>query len=220
MHVYEYLEQAAMSEVSPLNLGDISLPDGVGPDNDQYLNQQKLINFVNRANLEIHKIFQLIQKTAQICNSPPQCLFRLPKDFLHAIYASFLNGVEVPLNNDRAVIVNGVERCVSLMFPAPFLMEVKGIDGLGRVSIGMVYVAAPPKVCKISDWIDLGEQYNEAMINYITYLAYCSQNGDVKSTNNTFYMRFKSSCDMIRNIGLQTSDNLDNNCKLNERGFV
>jgi hypothetical protein len=220
MFVYEYLEQAAMSELSPLSIGDISLPKGLGPDDEQYGSQLKLINYVNRANLEVHKIFQLIQKRIQICNDPPECLYRLSPDFIYAIYASFLNGEEVPLNNDRNVIVNGVERCVSLMFPAPFLMQVKGIDGLGRVSIGMVYVAAPDKVCKMDDWIDLGAQYNEAMVNYISYLAYCSQNGDIKATNNTFYMRFRESCNAVRLLGLQTEDNLNDNCKLIERGFV
>jgi hypothetical protein len=220
MYVHEYLEMAASSELAPLNVGDISFPKGVGADNAQYRNQQRLINYLNAANLEVHKVFQLIQRRLSLCNKPPGCIYKLPLDFMHCIYASFVDGQEIPLNNDRVLVIDGIERCVSIMFPAPYIMEIKGLDIMERYEMGIVYVAAPPKVCEMDSFIDLNPQYTEPILNYMAYKGHASQNGSIDKTNNVYWKRFRDSCNNVKTIGLGNVDNLDDNCKLIRAGFV
>jgi hypothetical protein len=144
----------------------------------------------------------------------------IPVDFLYAVSASFADGEEIPLNNEKARIVDGVDHNVSVLFPAPFKALVKGTDSKGRTDISIVYVASPPKVTKRSDFIDISEIYTEALLNYAAYKAHVSVSGDMKAENNTYYLRFIESCKNISMLGLINSDNMDSNTKLTDRGFV
>ena len=42
----------------------------------------------------------------------------------------------------------------------------------------------------------------------------------MKEENNTYFLRYQDSIKNIRLLGLKSSDNLDSNVKLDERGFV
>ena len=71
-----------------------------------------------------------------------------------------------------------------------------------------------------TDFIDLPQVYNEALFYYIAFKAHAAIKGDMKEENNTYFLRYQESIKNIRLLGLKSSDNLDSNVKLDDRGFV
>jgi hypothetical protein len=247
MYVSDYLNLAVRGELKPLtlsNIGNLDYSEDKLSD-DQQVNRKSLITFLNQANLEIHRKFSLIQKEFIINIDCVNREIDLPVDFLSATFAQLPNGMEVPINNDRRTFLEGtpsrpgsksvllenspvanqtplvtVDNWVSILFTSPFKAIIKGEDYNKQTLVSLIYVAAPPKVEKLTDFIDLREVFTEPLINYMAYKAYTSIKGDLQATNNTFYLRYIESCKNIRIEGSVDPDNLDTNIKLYEQGFV
>lgn len=217
MLVSDYLNSLTTGEINQLHFSDIG---GDSPNAQQKKNTNQIINYINLANTELHKKFALIQRELVLSDMVANTMKDIPIDFLYAVSASFADGEEIPLNNEKTRIVDGVDHNVSILFPAPFKALVKGTDDKGRTDMSIVYVASPTKVTKKSDFIDISEIYTEALINYAAYKAHVSVSGDMKAENNTYYLRFIQSCKNISMLGLTNSDNMDSNTKLLDRGFL
>ena len=218
MYVSDYLSHIVKGEVKQLYVSDIGT---TSPNTVQQANIDTLISYLNEANLELHKHFGLLQKELVLTDVTNNSLHNVPLDFLYAISAQYDDGTEVSINNERANYVDKVDENVSILFPAPFKILVKGTDvSLKRDDISIVYVAVPATVAKTTDFIDLPQVYNEAIYNYMAYKAHVSVKGDMKEENNTYYLRYQESLKHIRMMGLHNSDNLDSNVKLTDRGFV
>jgi hypothetical protein len=67
--------------------------------------------------------------------------------------------------------------------------------------------------------IPLPPQYIEALFNYVGYRGHGSVTGDIKTENNTHYMRFEKSCNTIEAMGLILTEDLVS-YKFGNRGFV
>ena len=217
MYVSDYLSHITKGEVKQLYVSDIGT---TSPNTLQKANIAILISYLNEANLELHKHFGLIQKELILTDVTNNSLHSVPVDFLYAISAEFNDGTEVAINNERTNFVDKVDYNVSLLFPAPFKILVKGTDILKRDDISVVYVSIPPAITLTTQFIDLPQVYNEALYNYVAYKAHASLKGDMKEENNTYYLRYRESLKNIRLLGMTNSDNLDSNVKLTDRGFV
>ena len=218
MYVSDYLSHIVKGEVKQLYVNDIGT---TSPNTVQQANIDTLISYLNEANLELHKHFGLLQKELVLTDVTNNSLHNVPLDFLYAISAQYDDGTEVSINNERANYVDKVDENVSILFPAPFKILVKGTDvSLKRDDISIVYVAVPATVAKTTDFIDLPQVYNEAIYNYMAYKAHVSVKGDMKEENNPYYLRYQESLRNIRLLGMVNSDNLDSNVKLTDRGFV
>lgn len=218
MYVSDYLSHIVKGEVKQLYVSDIGT---TSPNTVQQANIDTLISYLNEANLELHKHFGLLQKELVLTDVTNNSLHNVPLDFLYAVSAQYDDGTEVSINNERANYVDKVDENVSILFPAPFKILVKGTDvTLKRDDISVVYVAVPATVSKTTDFIDLPQVYNEAIYNYMAYKAHVSVKGDMKEENNTYYLRYQESLRNIRLLGMVNSDNLDSNVKLTDRGFV
>jgi len=217
MFVSEYLSHITKGEVKQLYVSDIGT---TSPNTLQKANIAILISYLNEANLELHKHFGLIQKELVLTDVTNNSLHSVPIDFLYAISAEFNDGTEVAINNERTNFVDKVDYNVSLLFPAPFKILVKGTDNLKRDDISVVYVSIPPVLSLTTQFVDLPQVYNEALYNYVAYKAHASIKGDMKEENNTYYLRYQASLKNIRLLGMTNSDNLDSNVKLTDRGFV
>lgn len=217
MFVSEYLSHITKGEVKQLYVSDIGT---TSPNTLQKANIAILISYLNEANLELHKHFGLIQKELVLTDVTNNSLHSVPIDFLYAISAEFNDGTEVAINNERTNFVDKVDYNVSLLFPAPFKILVKGTDSLKRDDISVVYVSTPPVLSLTTQFVDLPQVYNEALYNYVAYKAHASIKGDMKEENNTYYLRYRESLKNIRLLGMTNSDNLDSNVKLTDRGFV
>jgi len=217
MYVSEYLSHITKGEVKQLYVSDIG---GTTPNTLQLANIAILISYLNEANLEVHKHFGLIQKELVLSNVTNNSIHSVPVDFLYAVSAEFNDGTEVAINNERTNFTDKVDYNVSLLFPSPFKILVKGTDVLKRDDISVVYVSIPPAITLTTQFIDLPQVYNEALYNYVAYKAHASLKGDMKEENNTYYLRYRESLKNIRLLGMTNSDNLDSNVKLTDRGFV
>ena len=217
MYVSEYLSHITKGEVKQLYVSDIG---GTTPNTLQLANIAILISYLNEANLEVHKHFGLIQKELVLSNVTNNSIHSVPVDFLYAVSAEFNDGTEVAINNERTNFTDKVDYNVSLLFPSPFKILVKGTDILKRDDISVVYVSIPPAITLTTQFIDLPQVYNEALYNYVAYKAHASLKGDMKEENNTYYLRYRESLKNIRLLGMTNSDNLDSNVKLTDRGFV
>ena len=219
MLVSDYLSHITKGEVKQLYLSDIGT---TSPNAVQQTNIDILITYINEANLELHKHFGLIQKEYVLTDVTNNSLHSIPVDFLYAISATFDDGREVAINNERTNFIDDIDYNVSILFPAPFKVLVKGIDTKSppKDDISIVYVSIPAVVTLTTDFIDLPQVYNEALYNYVAYKAHASVKGDMKAENNTYYLRYNESIKNIRLLGMKNSDNLDSNVKLTDRGFV
>jgi hypothetical protein len=217
MYVSDYLSHITKGEVKQLYVSDIGT---TSPSTLQKANIAILISYLNEANLELHKHFGLIQKELVLTDVTNNSLHSIPVDFLYAVSAEFNDGTEVAINNERTKFIDKVDYNVSLLFPAPFKILVKGTDILKRDDISVVYVSTPPVLTLTTEFVDLPQVYNEALYNYVAYKAHASIKGDMKEENNTYYLRYQASLKNIRLLGMTNSDNLDSNVKLTDRGFV
>ena len=219
MYVSDYLSHIVRGDVKNLYVSDIGT---TSPNATQLENADILISYLNLANLELHKRFALIQKEYVLTDVTHNSLHSVPTDFLYAVSATFPDGDEVSINDGRKRIVDAIDYNVSILFPTPFKILVKGKDtqNPARDDISIVYVAAPPTVSLKTDFIDLPQVYNEALFYYIAFKAHAAIKGDMKEENNTYFLRYQESIKNIRLLGLKSSDNLDSNVKLDDRGFV
>jgi hypothetical protein len=221
--VYEYIEFLVNGEISMLavaNVGDMTPGASPAPSNLQMANQTKILSYVNLANIELHKKFNILQKDMDLDFALAGEEFKLGDDFLHATSCTFTDGTEIPINNDKTSIVDGVDSNVSVMFKDPAKAVIKGTDADGRKDIILTYTAAPKLAKTINVNLSLPQLYTEALLNYSAYKAHVAIKGDMKSENNTYYLRYAESCKQINLLGLRNPDNLDTNTKLTDRGFV
>ncbi len=223
MKVYEYIEFLVNGEISMLavaNVGDMTPGVSPAPSTLQVSNQVKILSYVNLANIELHKKFNILQKDMDLDFALAGEEFKLGDDFLHATSCTFTDGVEIPINNDKTDIVDGVDNNVSVMFKDPAKAVIKGTDKDGRTDMILTYTAAPKLAKTINVNLGLPQLYTEALLNYAAYKAHVALKGDMKSENNTYYLRFAESCKQINLLGLRNPDNLDTNTKLTDRGFI
>jgi len=220
--VYEYIEFLVNGEISNLaiaNVGDMT-PGAAAPTTIQASNRDKIRSYVNLANIELHKKFNILQKDMDLDFALDGEEFKLDEDFLHAISCMFTDGVEIPINNDKTKFVDGVDNNVSVMFKDPTKLVIKGTDVDGKKDMILTYAAAPKLAKTISINLQLPQVYTEALLNYAAYKAHVAISGDIKAENNTYYLRFNESVKQINLLGLRNPDNLDSNTKLTDRGFI
>ena len=223
MYVSEYIEFLVNGEIQQLaitDVGDMDPNAAVAPTETQLKNQDKLRTYINLANIELHKKFDIIQKEMELDNAIAGEEYRLPDDFLHAINVTYTDGDEVAINNTKKHIVDGVDQLVSVLLTDPSKAIVKGTDSEGRVSMLLTYAASPALAKSVNIKLYLSPTYTEALLNYAAYKAHASVSGDMKAENNTYYLRFRESCKQIQLLGLTNPDNLDSNTKLVDNGFV
>ena len=223
MKVYEYIEflvngeinHLAFSDVGDMSPGSVAVPTAV-----QLKNRLRILSFINLANIELYKKFNIAQKDMELDFALNGEEFNLPDDFLHAISCKFKDGDEIPINNDKTNFVDGIDVNVSVLLKDPVKVTVKGTDEKLRRDMVLTYAAAPKLAKSIHVNLQIPQLYTEALLNYASYKAHVTINGDMKSENNTYYLRYNASCKQLNVLGLANPDNLDANTKLEDNGFV
>ncbi len=226
MKVSEYIDYLATGECSKLaiaSVGDMSANPSPAPTAVQLVNQSKFINYVNLANLALHKRFHLVIKTYEMDNPSDGEEFTLPSDFLSPVYAYYASDfVQVPIKDDSVKLVQDVDQHVSILIPEPFKAVIKGTDAETpqRTQILLKYAAAPKKAAKATVDLKINEVYTEALLNYSAYKAHGAISGDMKDENNTYYLRYEASCKQLINSGMWGNNEIEVNTKLEDNGFV
>ena len=189
----------------------------------QVTNQNKFINYVNLANLALHKRFNLLVKTYEMDSPLDGEEYTLPSNFLVPIYAYYASDfVQVPIKDDSVKLVSDVDQHVSILIPEPFKAVIKGTDAEDpkRTQILLKYAAAPNKAKTTYADLKINEVYTEALLNYSAYKAHVTTSGGMQDENNTYYMRYEASCKQLINSGMWGNNEIEINTKLEDNGFV
>ena len=224
MKASEYINYLVNGETYKLaiqDVGDLAV-NGATPSALQETNRKKFINYLNLANLAIHKRFHLLQKQFEIDNPTNDEEYALPSDFLAPIYAYYndTEAEEIPIKDTYRKIVDNVDTAVSLLIPEPFKITVKGTDTSKRPQIILIYAASPPVISQVNHSLNVNNVYTEAMLNYAAYKAYSAISGDIKAENNSYYLRYESNCRQIIASGLGGDNETETNTKLEDNGIV
>ena len=225
MKASEYINYLVNGEAYKLavqDVGDLAVNPSSTPTAPQETNRKKFINYLNLANLAIHKRFHLLQKQFEIDNPTNDEEYALPSDFLAPIYAYYndTEAEEIPIKDTYRKIVDNVDTAVSLLIPEPFKITVKGTDTSKRPQIILIYAASPPVISQVNHSLNVNNVYTEAMLNYAAYKAYSAISGDIKAENNSYYLRYESNCRQIIASGLGGDNETETNTKLEDNGFV
>ena len=226
MKVSEYIDYLVTGECSKLaiaSVGDMSANPSPSPSAVQIVNQNKFINYVNLANLALHKRFNLVQKTLELDNPLDGEEFDLPSTFLAPIHAYYsIDYDPVSIKDDSVNLINKIDTAVSILINEPFKAVIKGTDQETpkRNQIILKYAAAPKKAKTTYTDLKINEVYTEALINYSAYKAHAAISGDMQGENNTYYLRYESSCKQLINSGMWGNNEIEVNTKLIDNGFV
>jgi hypothetical protein len=226
MKVSEYIDYLVTGECSKLaiaNVGDTSSNPSPTPTAIQVTNQNKIINYINLANLALHKRFHLLKKTYELDNPLNGEEYALPADFLAPIHAYYTSDFDpVTIKDDSVKLVNKVDTAVSILINEPFKATIKGTDTETpkRSQVMLKYAAAPKRAKTTSTDLKISEVYTEAMLNYAAYKAHSAVSGNMNDENNTYFMRYDSSCKQLINSGMWGNNEIETNTKLVDNGFV
>ena len=217
-----YLVNGETYKLAIQDVGDLAVNPSSSPTALQETNRKKFINYLNLANLAIHKRFHLLQKQYEIDNPANNEEYVLPSDFLAPVYAYYndTEGEEIPIKDTYRKIVDNVDTAVSLLIPEPFKITVKGTDTSKRPQIILIYAASPTVITQVNHSLNVNNVYTEAVLNYAAYKAYSAISGDIKAENNSYYLRYESNCRQIIASGLGGDNETETNTKLEDNGFI
>lgn len=228
MKVSQYIDFLVNGDCAKLafsNVGDMSANPNPAPSAIQIVNQNKFINFVNLANLALHKRYHLLKKNFELDLPSDGEVYTLPSNFLvpiHAYYSS--DFVDVSVKDTYTNVVSKVDTAVSILIPEPFKAVIKGTDThpdkLDHTQIILQYAAAPKQATTVYAELGVSEVYTEALLHYAAYKAFSSVSADIKDENNTYFLRYEASCKQLVNSGMWGNNEIEFNSKLEERGFV
>jgi len=198
MKIADYIEFLVSGEVQQLavsDVGDLDPASVVTPTDIHEKNRKKLTTYLNLANIELYKKFNISVKTLELDFALAGEEFSIPDDYLHAINGEFKDdGEDIPLNNNTKDVVDEVDSLVSIILVDPTKVLIKGTDAKGRKDMLLKYASAPKLAKNIRSKLELPHTYTEALLNYAAYKAHVSVSGDMKAENNTYYLRFKNRC--------------------------
>ena len=224
MKVSDYITHLINGECSKLaisNVGDMDLNPAVAPTAVQLVNQGKFIDYINLANLAIHKRFSLLRKSIELDLPIDGEEYTLADDFLTPIRAYYQADFEpVAIKDSYVRLISEVDTAVSILLPEPFKAVIKGTDSKARDMIILEYTAAPRRAKAAATNLDVSEVYTEAMLNYAAYKAHTSISSDMKDENNTHYLRYDAACKQLVNSGMWGNNEIEYNSKLEDNGFV
>ena len=216
----DYLTTGDCSKLAIADVGDMDLNPDTPPSALQLTNQAKFVNYVNLANLAVHKRFNLLKKNFELDNPTDGEEYTLPSTFLAPIHAYYTADSDpVTIRDSYVNLVSSVDTAVSILIPEPFKAVIKGTDSETRSQIILQYAAAPTKVTLAGHNLEISEVYTEPLLNYAAYRAHGAISGDMKDENNTHYLRYEASCKQIVTSGLSNNE-IEYNSKLEDNGFV
>jgi len=183
-----------------------------------------VLGYLNLGLLELYKRFPLEEAEAMITLKDGKTSYKLDgtdldvamdpnKELLIITGAYELNAKGLPI----PVIINDEDNALSINTPLFNVVEIPAVAA--GVLISVIYRVAPKFLTALTEVVPMPPQLLEALLNYIGYRGHGSINGELKTENQSHYVRFENSCKRVALDGLITTDDLISK-KLYNRGFV
>jgi len=186
-----------------------------------------VLGYLNLGLLELYKRFPLEEAEAIITLKDGKTNYKLDgtdadvsmeagKDMLviAGVYTTVKDGNEVKV---VSMTINDEDDATGIDTPSFNTVEVPAVATGALISI--IYRVTPKFLTALTDVLPLPPQLLEALLNYIGYRGHGSINGELKTENQSHYVRFENSCRRVLLDGLITTDDLISK-KLYNRGFV
>jgi len=168
-----------------------------------------VISYINLGLIELYKRFTLKTSEIIIPLIASQTMYTMPDD-----YQSIL---EVLDENGDWYSINDEDDALSILTPSYNTLQVPNPQDGAAISV--IYTALPVRILAVTETLPLPLSLLDALYNYIGYRGHGSVNGDLKTENNSHYMRFEANCKKAKDLGVITSDDVVNT-KLVDRGFA
>lgn len=184
-------------------------------------NDKAIMGFINFGILELYKRFNLWEKEFLITQVTDVLIYDLDGTDLNVTMDltdhQFMMVERMFDEDDFQMVLNDDTDKESIITPR--YNQVEFTKTLDDTEISGIYRAAPVFLDNEKDTIPLPPQFFEALFHYVGYRGHGSVKGDIKSENNSHYMRFEKSCDRVKYDGLFIQDDLVSS-KFVDRGFV
>ncbi|MEA3496900.1 MAG: hypothetical protein U9R42_12820 [Bacteroidota bacterium] len=161
------------------------------------LEDDKLVNAINIANIELHKKFRLTINEQYVLMAEATTIYQLNEDCLHVVEVYNQRAELFDLNNEydlntiSTISYNQIQ--VSNPIPGEYL--------------SVIYQASPPLITSLDDTIAIPYTLLTPMLHYIGYVLYGGSSGDLDGPSAHHLQAYTSSCNMIIDEGLITPDN-------------
>jgi len=172
-------------------------------------NPTAVISYINLGLIELYKRFTLKTDEVIIQLSKLQTMYTMP-----ANYQSILEALD---EAGDWYSINDEDDALSILTPSYNTIQVPNPQDGAAISI--IYTALPTRVVAATEELPIPLSLLDALYNYIGYRGHGSVNGDLKTENNSHYMRFEANCKKAKDLGVITSDDVVNT-KLVDRGFA
>lgn len=168
-----------------------------------------VISYINLGLIELYKRFTLKTDEVIVPLVGSQTIYTMPDNYQSILEALDENGDWYSINDE--------DDALSILTPSYNTIQVPNPEDGAAISI--IYTALPERITDVTEELPLPLSLLDALYNYIGYRGHGSVNGDLKTENNSHYMRFEANCKKAKDLGVITSDDVVNT-KLVDRGFA
>jgi len=181
-----------------------------------------LLGFVNMGILELYKRFPLEEAEAILWLTRGKTEYKLDgtdedvhmdanKKVLMITKAFDEQGDSVAINDPDYKNILGINTPTYNTVEVPYIEEDEYMSIMYRVT--------PKFLTSVAEEVPIPPQLLEALLNYIGYRGHGSVNGELKTENQSHYIRFDNSCKRVVLEGLIQPELIPSN-KFEARGFV
>lgn len=178
-----------------------------------------VLGYINLGMVELYKRFPLMTDEYLFDRIIGTDIYTLPADVMWVVsaYGTIIKDNRLELSE---LGINEEENPYSINTISWNQIQVN--HGIAAGSASIIYSAAPPlySVANLTDAIDLPIQFIEPLLHYVGYRAHGSLDGNIQAENSTHYQRFELSCSRIKTQGMYTSDDMNMDKRIINRGFV
>ena len=168
-----------------------------------------VISYINLGLIELYKRFSLKTEEIVIPLFSGKTMYTMPDDYQSILEALDESGDWYSINDE--------DDALSILTPSYNTLQIPNpIDG---AAVSIIYTALPARITSVDEILPLPLSLLDALYNYIGYRGHGAVNGDLKTENNSHYMRFEANCKKAKDLGVITSDDVVNT-KLTDRGFI
>lgn len=172
-----------------------------------------LLGYINLGILELYKRFNLWKAEATITQADGTLLYTM---------ADGDANVSIDLSDNVLIkilkMVDADDKEIT-SFTKPKYNQIKFSEVTAGDELTVTYQAAPIFLTAVNQEIPIPSQFLDPLFLFVAYKAHISVKGGLKDENNTHYLRFDKSCELIDFEGLDIQDELTST-KFNDRGFV
>jgi hypothetical protein len=204
MNIEDVISLASTSELSSLAVKDDSAA---------------ILDYVNLGLIELYKRFPVSVKEQVIALLDNTDTYSMPEDFMWVVaaYGEVQEGSSVTVNT---LPINEEDNPLSINMINWYQVQVP--MSMTGAYISIIYTAAPRMyyTADLAEVVPIPPQLVEALLHYVGYRAHAAITGDIKEENNTHYQRFEASCKRVETKGMFTSDDVNMDSRIVNRGFA